>query len=929
MTWLYAILCTKLQFAVLIAFVCSVLLRIAIADNGKVCGTTDIRRIKDFAKLENCRVIEGNLTIVLIDDEWWGDSQPSFPDLVEITDVLLFFRVQGLRSLGQLFPNLAVIGGQSLFTRYAFVVYELFDLEEIGLSNLTVIRNGAVRFEKNRRLCYIDTIDWARITKGVSANENYFRYNRPSIECANVCPTQCDETERTQRCWNANNCQKMLSCPDDCMHGYCQNGVCCHPHCVGGCTGPSPKQCTSCEAAVYSDQSGEDTCIQICPVGLYLYHNRRCITADQCIHFGDYKPNQKKCDGNDCMKLVTISPEVSVCSAGCPTGYQPVPEDKTRCSPCKNGKCPKVCYGKIIDSLNAAGDLKDCTIIDGSLVFRIKNCVDEEKLKEYLSNIEEVSGFIEISSSYGLHSLHMLKGLRKIGGQTLIRDKFSFFVFNNPNLQELLPEESLNELRLDSGSVLFQHNGKLSFDKILEFLSKTGAKDNTVDEPDIFKQTNGDKISQVKQSINLKVFKAGAYFAFINWQAVPLEDSQNLIGYSAYWKEMPKNSVTVFAEADICTDIGWKSKEFDCIYHNCRQIMVDYIAGLKPWTRYALYVRAITMSSEDTFSNTVYFTTAAEYPTEPLNLEVQAKTPGTLLLTWDPPAQPNGDISHYIITWKQIPIRAEEYRLRNYCTSDFLEGKIKTPAGMRTQTDCCPCSTDLDEISLSFQDLLQNYVYIKRKKQQDVSTNERKVRVAPVIDVTATNAEEYTLANLGHFEIYNFQVEACHGNYSHRATVCSGSAVASGRTLPDALSDSVHNVRIEKKEGSLLLKWEEPTNPNGIILTYDIEYMTLGSDKPGKLCIQYHAGEQEYSISFLGPDNYKFRVRGTSLAGPGPWSPWQTVYECHRWISVAKLDNYEEEKASCENDHGHVFTAGNNEDYPGCDQCRCCKVKGS
>lgn len=75
------------------------------------------------------------------------------------------FRVNGLRSIGQLFPNLAVIRGHSLFINYALVAFEVMQLQEIGLHSLTDILRGSVRFEKNPSLCYADTIDWNIIAK--------------------------------------------------------------------------------------------------------------------------------------------------------------------------------------------------------------------------------------------------------------------------------------------------------------------------------------------------------------------------------------------------------------------------------------------------------------------------------------------------------------------------------------------------------------------------------------------------------------------------------------------------------------------------------------------------------------------------------------------------------------------------------------------
>uniref|UniRef100_A0A8W8HTB1 Receptor L-domain domain-containing protein n=1 Tax=Magallana gigas TaxID=29159 RepID=A0A8W8HTB1_MAGGI len=109
---------------------------------GMICEDVDIRNdVNAFAELENCTVIEGNLKILLIE----GASHQQyenlyFPDLVEITDFFLLYRVYGLKSLRHIFPNLSIIRGHKLFFNFALVVFELMDLEELGLIGLTTIR---------------------------------------------------------------------------------------------------------------------------------------------------------------------------------------------------------------------------------------------------------------------------------------------------------------------------------------------------------------------------------------------------------------------------------------------------------------------------------------------------------------------------------------------------------------------------------------------------------------------------------------------------------------------------------------------------------------------------------------------------------------------------------------------------------------------
>ena len=91
----------------------------------------DIRnKVEAFRRLSGCRVVEGFVQIVLIDHASESSfANLSFPELREITDYLLLYRVSGLRSLGKLFPNLTVIRGETLFLNYALVVFEMIHLQ--------------------------------------------------------------------------------------------------------------------------------------------------------------------------------------------------------------------------------------------------------------------------------------------------------------------------------------------------------------------------------------------------------------------------------------------------------------------------------------------------------------------------------------------------------------------------------------------------------------------------------------------------------------------------------------------------------------------------------------------------------------------------------------------------------------------------------
>lgn len=117
----------------------------------RVCKSINVRNsVSSLRQLEGCAVVEGYVQVVLIERANDSDFAPwSFPELREVTEYLLFYRVPGLRRLGQLFPNLTRVGGAQLFLDYGLVVHEMFSLREIGLNRLQEITRGSVIITKN------------------------------------------------------------------------------------------------------------------------------------------------------------------------------------------------------------------------------------------------------------------------------------------------------------------------------------------------------------------------------------------------------------------------------------------------------------------------------------------------------------------------------------------------------------------------------------------------------------------------------------------------------------------------------------------------------------------------------------------------------------------------------------------------------------
>ena len=66
---------------------------------------------------------------------------------------------------------------------YALIIYQMADMEEVGLTGLTRILRGGVRIEKNPKLCYErdipngGTIDWKEILQ----SEYYTNYMKIEV----------------------------------------------------------------------------------------------------------------------------------------------------------------------------------------------------------------------------------------------------------------------------------------------------------------------------------------------------------------------------------------------------------------------------------------------------------------------------------------------------------------------------------------------------------------------------------------------------------------------------------------------------------------------------------------------------------------------------------------------------------------------------
>lgn len=158
--------------------------------------------------------------------------------------------------------------------------------------------------------------------------------------------------------------------------------------------------------------------------------------------------------------------------------------------------------------------------------------------------------------------------------------------------------------------------------------------------------------------------------------------------------------------------------------------------------------------------------------------------------------------------------------------------------------------TDINK-GIAFEDALHNTVYVKRdssnRRKREITVPANYTWLDPMSSdkdevegnsftyferkVPATNLS-FVMRNLKHFGKYNIQVIACR-DPSKKSTEepCSAEAMKSEQTFRKERADDIPKgtFRLTKSTSNdslttIKFEWEEPPDPNGIVLTYQLEY---------------------------------------------------------------------------------------------------------
>ena len=593
----------------------------------------------------------------------------------------------------------------------------------------------------------------------------------------------------------------------------------------------------------------------------------------------------------------------------------------TSCRKC-DGLCRREFHGAIIHHISDAQAYRGITVVKGALEFQIRsgnpNIMNE--LTEAFGQIEEITDYLKVTHSFPINDLGFFKKLKVIGGKKLDINNSSLVVLDNPNLSSLFGKNQ--QIKILNGRLFFHFNPKLCLQTIYNFSRMVGIHDPT--ELEVQPESNGDKVACEVVAINMTVSERGPDYAKLEWNSYTPHTSQLLLSYLLNYLETESTNVTY--EGNSCGNNTWQIK--DVINPNAnstRETTVSkLITNLKPYTRYAVYVKTFTArdGGRDKYrgkesidearsarivgqSKIIYFRTKSDIPSVPTNLVSFPASESEIVVKWNPPEEPNGPIAYYMVSGFIRPDDEEISLSRNYCEFglvDEAETEVEEAPEITIKTtvvdspSCCTKNAETKVVtSKKFEIFCHEGMAIDYSSpgKKSYCRSERHGVADPgyqmvyngsyysfVFNVSA-QTNSHILQELRHFSTYTISVSACGHTLENGTQMCSPIEYTTTRTSKRPDADNVRNVRARERtignSSSVIVSWDPPNHPNGITVSYTIEYINTDVKDAKKVveCVPMKSYRQKrgtHEIRDLSPGRYSLKVRSTSLAGDGEFS---------------------------------------------------------
>ncbi|XP_028041555.1 insulin-like receptor [Bombyx mandarina] len=806
-----------------------------------VCRSVTCNSLHDVReKLSDCVVIMGSLQLSIMERTKKQDFKNiSFPNLREVTHFLLVYRVQGLQSLGILFPNLARIRGEVLLNNYALIIYDMPKLKEIGLYSLLKIDRGGVIIWGLPQACYVDTVDWKIIAP--RARHVISPPDKHSLRPCNVC--RCSLNSSLNHCWNNMKCQRYLEGPE---------GEVCDKQCLG-CRKTNATMCSVCRHFTY-----RENCLPECPNStILLGTSKYCITAEDCHDMDGWTWNK-------------------TCIFQCPVDYVQVrkPDGET-CEYCRN--CHQTCESLTVQTTESIQLAERCVYINGSLTIHLGSLIEAmTELRTFLSRIEVISEYLVIYSSSAVTSLDFLSSLRRIKGNKLVGEKFSLVIHDMINLHSLFNVNVSKNLQIDHGTYQMFNNPLLCMshiDKIKDLFPEEPA------EEDVIQGTNGYGGNCEEASVDIQIQVVNETCAVVMFSPLPDPD----VHYSVLYVRMPPE-INKAILPETCSQLEWFA---EAVPTKFGQNVIVQLTSLRPASTYAVCIETYDpVYHRLARSRILNFTTLVGIPEPPFIIESVASSYDVIVLSWVDHKDYRRLISSYELD--VVLIDTQEILLRNNCKSmgdeffdiDYTRHAVvmRPPPeyGKSCESMCGFLSTvTAGALVEDHFDVCDNTLLGCKIQKDPRPGNTSFNNYVKTLSLNITGPKNaFQIGNLAPYRDYSFRLRACFNSS------CSRSTKSIVRTLRafnhvDVPRETVATI----KDSRIVVSWKPPEITNGPILAYTVELLPKIEQTsyliPQSWCVMGNI--TSFEIVNLVASTNKVRVCSKTLA---------SLNTCNDWILV-------------------------------------------
>ncbi|CAK1543251.1 unnamed protein product [Leptosia nina] len=805
-------------------------------------------------KLQNCTVILGDVKL-LMDRAKPGDFKDiSFPHLREITGYMALYRVFGLDSVGDLFPNLMRIRGNTLLWDYALIISDMPKLREIGLSNLLKIDRGGVIVWTGPLTCYVESVNWKAIAPNTRHVLSVFdSFNR----CKNIHCT-CSTNSSVNYCWNNRKCQRFLEGPE---------AEKCSSECIG-CRKTNSRDCSLCRNFRYGDK-----CVPVCPEGtIPLTEGNYCVTIDECTHLDRWLWN-------------------NTCVPDCPANFiKHRSAEGTTCEPCDN--CHLTCYNLSIHHIESIQAAANCTYIKGHLSIHVRAPPEAmTELRYYLKNIREVTDYVEIHGSLVITSLDFLEGLQLIGGENLYNGKYSLIVHDMHNLQRLFPENVTHNLRVNRGSMSFYRNQMLCVREIDKLLPLFPVRPSDLDIP---QGLNGYSGSCDEVILNLTVSVKNESSVTVTFYP---ESNMN-VQYTILYVKISRGVENIIVP-EACNETDWHA--ISVIQSKKARVMKVELSSLHPATNYAMCVEKYNPDYNHLSRSSVKkFSTSVGKPEPPFIVELTASASDVVVIRWVDHLDYLPHIVRYELDVILVEILSSDILARDHCLNYLYEwqedysvhAKVMKPPNNYDRSCESMCGV-LSTVTVGA--MVEEYFDICQTIHGCDSTNERPENKTIGSYVTKLalgingTRKDYQVGGLAPYRDYRFKLRSC------TKEVCSISARSVVKTLRAIEADtSILTFLSANEQGHVSVKWDPPETINGAVLSYTVEVSPVikfddySRILPQTFCVAGNVSS--LLVKVQGANKYIVRVCTTTLASSYACSEWKkvvvsTFLDSYWWMS--------------------------------------------